>query len=123
MCRTVQCGRLLGTTDDIGGPGKHPCHLLLQVHPEILHLLFQALTLALQILLPLRQLSKGLEVVAHGLETFTHEQTCLPGSRGDGLTAHVRVKFRLRQVEAGGGEVLDELKAAAQVGEVVTLLA
>ena len=122
MCRTVQCGRLLGTTDDIGGPGKNSGHLLFQVHLELLHLLLQALTLTLYVLLPLRQVCKSLEIVAHGLEALAHEETCLPRPRRNGLAAHVGVKFRLRQVQALSREVLDELEAATQVGEEVTLL-
>ena len=121
--RTVQCGWLLGPADDVGGPGQHSCHLLLKVHPKVIHLLLQALTLTLKVLLALRQLSKSLEIVAHGLEALTHEETSLPGSRRDDLSAHVRVKLCLGQVEAVGGQVFDELKAAAQVGEVVSLLA
>ena len=60
--------------------------------------------------------------MAHGLEALTHEETCLPGSRRDGLPAHVGVKFCLGQVEAVGRQVFDELKAAAKVGEVISLL-
>jgi hypothetical protein len=74
----VQCGRLLGPADDVRGPGQHSRHLLLKVHLEVLHLLLQPLTLALQVLLALRQLGKSLEVVAHGLEALTHEETSLP---------------------------------------------
>ena len=122
MCRTVQCGRLLGTTDDIGGPGQNSGHLLFQVHLELLHLLLQALTLTLYVLLPLRQVCKSLEIVAHSLEALAHEETCLPRPRGNGLAAHVGVKFCLRQVQALSREVLDELEAATQVGEEVTLL-
>ena len=122
LTRAVQCGRLLWPPDHIGGPGQHSCHLLFKVHPEVLHLLLQTFTLALKVLLPLGQLGKGLEVVAHGLQALTHEETCLPGSRRNGLPAHVRVKFSLGQVEAVGRQVLDELKAAAEVGEVISLL-
>ena len=122
MRRTVQCGRLLGTRDDIGGPGKNFGHLLFQVHLELLHLLLQALTLTLYVLLSLRQVCKSLEIVAHSLEALAHEETCLPRPRGNGLTTHVGIKFCLRQVQALSREVLDELEAATQVGEEVTLL-